>query len=379
MAWRLSGSGRTVLRAGGGLYYDSSMSIATDVLNGGPLSIQQFASGATAPFSDTLTYGFMPNLTLPRVTQWNVALEHAFGVDDIVSLGYVGSEGHDLIRREVGGPAESLRFLTALTNDNARANYHSLQAQFRRRLAKALEAQASYTWSHSIDNDSSDSFLSWVGPGAGASNDRSSSDFDLRHAVTGSVSYSLPRAFPGKWYSRTLGGWSASGIVRARSGFPITVQQAESYNGISLINAFRPDWVWGQPLWVSDSSAPGGKRINPAAFSSPVAAVGQFFPQQGTLGRNVMAGFGMWQVDAAISREFHAGDRAIVQFRLEAFNVFNEANLADPVKFLDSPLFGQSSSMLNSMLGTGSPGSGLSPILQTGGPRELQLSLRLHF
>jgi hypothetical protein len=87
----------------------------------------------------------------------------------------------------------------------------------------------------------------------------------------------------------------------------------------------------------------------------------------------------MEQVDLALRREFRRQDRKVIQVRLEAFNVMNQANFADPVKFLSSAVFGQSTSMLNLMLGTGSPGSGLSPILQTGGPRSLQATVRFRF
>jgi hypothetical protein len=252
----------------------------------------------------------------------------------------------------------------AMTTNNARSRYHSLEAQYRRSITSGVEAQASYTWSHSIDNDSSDAFLAWAGPGAGPSVDRGSSDFDLRHSLTASLTYTAPGRF---------GGWLLSGIWRARTGFPITVQAAEEYVGISFINAFRPDWVYGQPLWVADANSPGGRRLNPAAFAVQPAGV------QGDLGRNVIGGFGMTQLDLALSREFRVSDRAGVQIRAEAFNAFNHPNFADPVKYMDSPLFGESPSMLNMMLGTGSPGSGLSPVLSSGGPRAVQLGLRLHF
>src|ERR1035441_6535299 len=96
-------------------------------------------------------------------------------------------------------------------------------------------------------------------------------------------------------------------------------------------------------------------------------------------GRNVPSGFGMEQVDFSLKKEFHFGEQRGIQLRLEAFNVLNQANFADPIKFMDSPLFGQSTSMLNTMLGTGSSGSGLAPVLQIGGPRSVQLSVRLHF
>ena len=156
-------------------------------------------------------------------------------------------------------------------------------------------------------------------------------------------------------------------------GFPLTIQQQEEYLGISLVNAFRPNLVYGQPIWIADPNSPGSERLNPLAFQKTGAA------QQGTLGRNAIAGFGMWQADMALTREFRASDRATLQVRMEAFNAFNHPNFADPVKFMDSPLFGQSSSMLNMELGAGNPGSGLSPILQTGGPRAFQFSIRLRF
>ena len=97
---------------------------------------------------------------------------------------------------------------------------------------------------------------------------------------------------------------------------------------------------------------PGGRRINTAAFQ--LAAN----PPQGSLGRNAFSGFGMSQLDLALRREFPVGERRSLQLRIEAFNTFNHPNFADPVRFLSSPLFGQSGSMLNLMLGTGSPGSG---------------------
>jgi hypothetical protein len=124
---------------------------------------------------------------------------------------------------------------------------------------------------------------------------------------------------------------------------------------------------------VADTNVPAGRRLNPLAFQAAPSGV------QGTLGRNSIAGFGMGQVDLALRREFRVRDRKVIQVRVEAFNVLNQANFADPVKFLDSAVFGQSTSMLNLMLGTGSPGSGLSPILQTGGPRSLQGTVRLRF
>jgi len=370
-AWRVRKSGRTVFRAGGGLFYDSSMSIATDLINGGPFSITQLTNSAHAPFSSLLSYAFSPNLRLPRLTEWNFTLDQALGGHDVLSMGYVGSAGRRLIRREVGGPGNTPTALFAFTTNNGASEYQALQVQYRRRVLQGFQSLVSYSWSHSLDNDSSDAFLMWAGPGSNAARDHASSDFDLRHSLTAALTYELPVRPTG--VARWLGGWAIDSLVRGRSGFPISVLLNEQYQGIALANAFRPDRILNQPIWLDDASAPGGQRLNRAAFQAAPAGT------QGTLGRNSIPGFGMGQVDLALRREFHWQDRKVVQVRLEAFNALNHANFGDPVKFLSSAVFGQSTSMLNLMLGTGSPGSGLSPILQTGGPRSLQGTVRFRF
>jgi hypothetical protein len=359
-AWQLTRDGRTVLRAGGGLYYDSSLSIATDVLSGGPLSISSLSSSIHSPASSLLSYGFMPDLRLPYVGQWNVAVERAFGAQTVASIGYVGSMARQLIRREVGGRGSTFTALVALTTNEGESEYHGLNVQFRRRMSQSLQALGSYTWSHSIDNASSDSFLLWGAPGP---SDRGASDFDLRHAFNASASYEPA------W----LHGWAVDAVFQARSGFPITILQSEEYQGLALANAFRPNLVYGQPIWLSNGLTPGGRRLNPAAFAATAAGV------QGTLGRNAIGGFGMAQADLAVRREFRFTEQRKLVLRIEAFNALNHANFGDPVRDMASPAFGQSISMLNMMLGTGSPGSGLAPILQTGGPRSLQGSVRFQF
>jgi hypothetical protein len=370
-AYQLRKDGRTVLRAAAGLFYDSSLSIATDLINGGPLSIASYNTSMFAPVSGQLTYGLMPGLVMPRLVQWNVSLDHAFGAHDVVSLGYVASTGDRLLRREIGGTGSTQTFLAALTTNNGRSGYQGLQAQYRRRVVRGFQALASYAWSHSIDDDSSDSFLMWAGAGASATGDRGSSDFDLRHSFTAALTYEFPARTAGA--RRLLNGWALDAMLRARSGFPITVLEDEQYLGIALANAFRPDLVAGAPIWIADSNAPGGRYLNPAAFRSLPTG------RQGTLGRNTITGFGMSQADLALRREFRLGERRTLQFRLEAFNGLNEANFADPLRFMSSPMFGRSTSMLNLMLGSGSPGSGLAPILETGGARSFQATLRFYF
>ena len=378
MALRLDKRGHTVLRAGGGLYYDSSLSIANDVLNGGPFSATQLKNQQNGSGLAFLTFGFEPGLKLPQVRQWNVSLEQGFGSHDVLSVGYVGSTGRYLIRREAGAPPiSSGSNIVALTTDHGASDYDALQVQYRRHVARGFDTAVSYSWSHSLDDDSSDAFLVWARDGAGLLDDHASSDFDLRHALTATFSYEIAPRADGAFAGRLLGGWGFDAVLHARTGFPITILTAEDIASITTMNAYRPNWVYGQPLWITVPGMPGGKVLNPAAFSTAFSSPG--VEKQGTLGRNVPSGFGMGQLDLAVKREFHLGEQRGLQLRIEAFNAFNHANFADPIRYTDSPLFGQSTSMLNMMLGTGSSGSGLAPALQTGGPRSVQVTVRFHF
>lgn len=372
IAFQPSASGKTVLRAGWGLYYNSSLSVATDPVNGGPFSLSHFSSPRNGFVATLLSYGFLPGMRLPSVREWSASVEHSIGNAHVLTAGYVGSRGRNLIRRELGGLPEDVDTLQLLLATNhGNSFYHGLQLQYRTRLTERFQSILSYSWSHSIDDSSSDSALHLAAGGLSASSDRGSSDFDVRHAFTGAVSYTVPRLWTGSPIAPFARNWAVDGILRARSGFPLTVLSSENLMGLSFANAYRPDLLPGVPVWLSGGNAPGGRVLNRAAFLSGSG--------QGNLGRNSIRGFGMWQTDLALRRDFPLRDRRSLQLRLEAFNLFNHPAFADPVRYLSSTLFGQPQSMLNLMLGTGSPASGLTPILQTGGPRSLQVVLRFRF
>jgi hypothetical protein len=138
----------------------------------------------------------------------------------------------------------------------------------------------------------------------------------------------------------------------------------------------RPDLVAGQPVWISDDASGTGWRLNPAAFAPPA------YGMQGTLGRNVFFGPGMWQLDLAVQREFPLPRRTALQLRVEAFNALNHPNFGNPDGVFNGSTdssFGRPSTMLNQFLGAGGPAYGLTPALQIGGPRSMQIALRLRF
>jgi outer membrane receptor protein involved in Fe transport len=357
-AYRLSEN--SVVRAGWGIFYDLGFSIALDPINGFPFNRWQFSPFGTAvPVSaPAFGPGTAPNLKLPYAMEWNVAYERAFGLRDIVSASYVGSSGQRLLRREgILQPNTSLAEFTVATNHGA-SDFEGLEFQYRRRLARGLQATASYAWSHSMDNGSWDSGLYLADVHLKPQNDRGASSFDVRHDFTAGFSYALRD-------------WQLSGMLRARAGFPIDVVTKENLLGLGFDDITRPDVVPGVPIWLRDGTI-GGRRLNPAAFAIPSGV-------QGDLGRNAIAGAGMSQIDLALARSVRISERSTLELRFEAYNALNHPNPADPVRFLDSPFFGRPNSMLNLMLGTGSARSGLAPAFQLGGPRAIELTLRWRF
>ena len=169
--------------------------------------------------------------------------------------------------------------------------------------------------------------------------------------------------------------WTANSIFFARSALPTDLLSSP----VDLTD--RPDLVPGQPLYLYGSGYPGGKSFNPAAFLATPTGV------EGDLGRNVLRGLGAWQIDFALHRDFRLSERLRMQFRAEAFNILNHPNFANAsnpdspghLTLSQTPGFGAATQMLDNGLGPGGVPGQLSPLFQIGGPRSVQLALRLHF
>jgi hypothetical protein len=170
----------------------------------------------------------------------------------------------------------------------------------------------------------------------------------------------------------TLGGWSLDSFILARSAPPVDIVGAINFAaGVAL--ASRPNVVPGVPLVLYGSQYPGGKIFNPAAFTAAPAG------EQGDFGRNVLRGFGATQADVALQRQFRVTEKMALRVRSEFFNIFNHPNFGPPNNSLTSPLFGYSTATLASSLGSGGANGGFSPLYQIGGPRSIQLALKLQF
>nr|UXE46039.1 hypothetical protein Hi04_10k_c5548_00004 [uncultured bacterium] len=372
----------TVLRGGFGLFFDTGNTQGAVGLNAIGFGVSQNLFGAAFPLTPSqnqlpapsvtppytnYVFAFDPHLTLPSTLQWNVALEQSLGKNQALTVSYVGASGRNLLSSRFLNPANinpnfSLGQGLFIINNAASSSYQALQAQFERRLAGGLQANASYSWAHSIDNASSN-FLN-VAPIL-----RGNSDFDVRHSLSVALSYELPGFRTNAWSARLFRHWAFDARVAARSALPFSVYSGYSYLSDGTFEYVWPDLLAGVPLYTTDPAAPGGRVVNANAFLAPPTG------GQGNEPRNLLRAFDLWQADFAIRRDFPLFERLKLQVRGEAFNVLNRPNFGQiDNNLLDGPtLFGLAKNTLNNQLG------GLNPLYQVGGPRSIQIALKLIF
>jgi hypothetical protein len=331
-------------------------------------------------------------LKLPRTYQWSLSLQQSLGTNQSVSATYLGSAGRDLLLCEFLTPPMGLSpnfdEVWVVTND-AYSNYDALQLQYQRHLSRGLQVLASYGWARALDNASladetlATPYRTFYNP----NRDYGNADFDVRHSFSAAISYSIPSP-KASWLPRAIAGnWAVDSLFRGNTALPFTVVTGLDPLGLNEYGGpeyARADVVPNQPFWLYGSQYPGGKALNPNAFQIPTPPPGSVWVQ-GDLGRNALRGFDAWEEDLAIRREFPIHESLRLQFRADFFNIFNHPNFGDPGKFgtltnaIGSPQFGLSTMTLAQSLYPGAGNNGFSPLYQIGGPRSVQLSLKLVF
>jgi hypothetical protein len=375
----------TVLRGGAGLFYDlgnaatlwafdANAPFISTVLRYGvryPLSAADAAAPPYMPATGTpdTIVAVDPNLQLPYTWQWNAAVEQSLGPHQTLTVTYVGAAGRRLLQRQYFASLPGVPSITGgslITSDGTSA-YRALQVQFQRRLSHGLAGLASYSWAHAQDAQSDD--LNLV-------DDQDlwgDADFDVRHSVAAGLTYDLPKPRRAA-LARLLGDCGIDAMLRASSAYPFTPRGPMFVMGDGTMVSALPDVVPGAPIWIADPAAAGGRRLNPDAFTLPAAG------QQGNAGRNRLRGFPFSQVDLAIRRAFALRGGLRLSVRAEAFNVLNHPNFLNPSADhrLGTPDFGRATQMANRGFG-GVQGPTLQQFYESGGPRSMQLSVRLEF
>jgi len=402
----------TVLRGGLGTFYDlrdgefgnlvgqlAYPFAGLNFFSGGnfPLDSTKAAPPPITPANLSLT-AFDPHLKLPYTLQWNVALEQGLGTQQTISASYIGAVGRRLIQTAfVTSPNPNLSQAILVSNPGT-SDYHALQLQFQRRLSQGLQALASYTWSHSIDTASagSSALASNAFVPSAASANRGPSDFDIRNTFSAAVTYDIPSPKINALANAIMRGWSVQNVIQAHSAPPVDVFEGNVlFPQFGLFSAdIRPDVVPGQSLYIFGPQYPGRKAFNSTPGLVTCAdgsqSVGPFCPpptdstghplRQGSLGRNALRAFGVAQWDFAVHRDFPIHESLKLQFRAEMFNVLNHPNFAPPFGGINSSqTFGVSTQTLDQYLGGNVAFGGFDALYQTGGPRSIQLALKLQF
>lgn len=375
---------QTVIRAGGGLFYDVGNTLTAEGYYGEgstgflnltgtgapfPATAPQVTSApapsTSAPYNATV-FAYDPNLKLPYTGQWNVAIEQGLGSAQSLTINYVASAGRRLLVKQyfdpskLGNAAFSAGKGTDITRNLGSSDYNSLQIKFDRKMSRNLQFLASYTWAHDLDDDSSN-FLTYE-------LERGPSDYDIRNNFQAAATYNFNFNYNNPVVRYILNNWGLDTRVSARSALPIDILQGVSVNASNGQSyTFHPNRNAGAPLYLY-GQYPAGRAINYAAFTATSNT-------EGNAGRNSARGFDAVQADLTLRRDFPFRERVGLQFKTEAYNLFNHPIYGNVYNSLASgaSLFGRVYNTESSELG------GLSSLYQVGGPRSLQVSLRLHF
>ena len=375
-----------------------------DPFNGNPPAPGDFAFPLT---NLTLT----PNLPLPYSQDWDLNIQHSFGPDLLLEVGYVGTKGTKLPRFIEGNPAiyvpgidpstgqgisnpnnadqrrlysgctladdpKTCKFSsTGLIAGIANSSYNALEASLHKRFSHGMAFLVSYTFSKSIDDASSFNMTGSASKPVAGENDlaqdpfnlaaeRGRSLFDSRQRLALSYQWAIPLwQHPHGWYQHILGAWQLNGIASVMTGSPFTVfdstdvSQQGGAPEISGFSANRPNLVAGQNPNAGPKTP--GAWLNRAAFQqitpNPLSPIQQF----GTAGRNIAQGPGYADWDFSAFKNFLVSEGKEFQFRAEFFNFLNHTNFRLPDSDISSPTFNQ--------------------ILQAQSPRLIQLALKFQF
>jgi len=419
--------------------YPSSVSGAVqcgDGLNGNPGPCNTFAMDR--------------NMRTPYVENWTLGIQHAFSGKISFESTYVGNHGTklagvvDLNQPNIAAGSTTqpyatqypyLNFINYLSNTYG-STYNGWQNTLTARNYHGLDFVLGYTYSHALDDMSSN----WVAflpmDSTRPYLEHASGDEDIRHRFTLSITYSLPEK---KTKSQLLEGWQVNSIITVQSGQPWNINdQTNNFSGAGD-NADRWDFFGNpsdfkssgpnsMPLCVSGASggctyinSPSGNTValsdaqtaaawnlctshapNGSAMAASLAAaiaggtggcyvsfngrsvllpnaMGAF----GTMGRNIFRDTGFRNVDFSISKNFNLGERVKAQFRFETFNIFNHPNYANPNGATSG--YGQGANAdpsATAVFGCGcaTPDqAAFNPVLGSGSNRAIQLGLKFLF
>jgi outer membrane receptor protein involved in Fe transport len=382
-AWDPFGDGKTSVRAAWGLFYDTLAAQGDFFQNGTlappfqPLTEVNFpatsttpnfvnplaGSGGSASFPAGLIFiGWGKSFETPVVQQYNLTVQRQLNERFMVEGGYVGTRAKNLpifmevnpttvVTSATGTLAKGPRIYPAFslvrpTFSEAKSWYDSFQGTARLLPWHGLNALASYTWSHSIDDVSGLNVGGESRPmlpvvmGDDASiqtaltREKGDALFDARHRFVISFGYELPHLDKSGTLLRSVAGnWQLNGIIQAQTGFPLTAIESVDVALQSLTN---------RPNVTCDPNAKAPQTVSQyfdtSCFTRLTLAANA--GQVGNEGRNIIRGPGFSRTDLSLFKNFDFAGGSRIQFRLEAFNLLNQVRFGQPGTTIGTATFG---------------------------------------
>jgi outer membrane receptor protein involved in Fe transport len=491
LAWDVTGKGTTVLRAGGGIVYDTismeTLLVQENVQNATTIGLATIPTGApivvngvTTPATGTIAVSsvVIPNLNwngssvggspifpaapiqcgdgnpvfndpapcnvlgidrnfrTPYIATWAIGVQHTFTKNLALDVAYVGNHSSNLIGiRDINqgtpvpgsatanpGPYTAsfpyLGFINMMSNQY-RSNYSGLQATLTQRISHGLSFIAGYTYSHALDDSSTNQNQFLPQDSAHPELEYASSDYDIRHRFTLSLTYAIPGK---KSFAQMLEGWQINSIVTLQSAQPWTVN--DTVDNIDGTNENAGRWnFFGNPSDFTSNQNPFIYCTGPASGNctqnisngTPIVfsdqqtvamwsmcsahpntstqfgcyvrgnsvmvapALGTF----GTMRRNMFRDSGFRDLDMSVTKDWRFGERLKAQFRAEFFNVLNHPSFANPyggTSGYGPGAFDDPSSIGSFGCGCATPDqAGGNPVVGSGSNRAIQLGFKLSF
>ena len=400
-----TGKGTTTLRVGAGLLYDSVASFIPyrmvaqnppfgpqitetsgpyqfsnpwgSVAGGNPFPLPPLSKDVAFPLANAEAY-LDPHMHSQSVAQWNASVQHRFAANWIFSISYLGNKSSHLWIGVDTSPAvyipgnsttkntQARRVLSlanpsagqyysqmTIADDGINANYNALLTSVEHRFAKNYTFLANYTWSKCLGIAP---ITSLGNPGVVQNPNNVRGDY-------GPCSYDVPQLFNvsmvylskftgGRFLSHLLSNWNLAPLARYQSGLPVNLITGKD-NSLTGVNNDRPNVNPNQSTYTGAPHSLLYQYVNPNLYAAN--ATGAY----GNAGHNSLRGPGYFDIDVALTREFHLMEKLTLQSRGEAFNVLNHRNFGLPSGNISSGAFGQITTALD--------------------PRTLQGSLKLVF
>ncbi|HEX4277261.1 MAG TPA: TonB-dependent receptor, partial [Bryobacteraceae bacterium] len=360
LAWRPIPASSLVVRAGYGVYYNTSVyqSLASQMAQQAPFSTNLILqNSATSPLTLangfnappgllTNTFAIDPHFRVGYAQNWQVSVQRDLPGSMVMTATYLGIKGTRGAQEFVPNtyptgtvnpcPLCPTGFYYMASNGNS--TRESGQLQLRRRLHNGFTATLDYTFSKSID----DSALGGRGSATNVvaqnwldlSAERGLSAFDQRHLLAFQMQYTTGQGLGGGsllsgWRGTLFKEWTVTSTINAGSGFPLTPNVISTLAGTGITGPVRPDYT-GQPIY----DAQPGLFLNSSAYA--LAPSGQW----GNAGRDSITGPSQFSLGGSLRRSFRLKDRYTLDLNVDATNALNHVSYTNWITVVNSQLFG---------------------------------------